>query len=312
MGATRSADGLVGDDVPTQRLVRVSGTDRPGITAAVLEALAGADVSLLEMDQLVVRGKLTLDLLVAAPVAVDLDGLLVPLAGDLGVRVDVEPAPTPTDAPGDGARSIVTVIAPRLDRRRTRRGDRWRSPTRGRTSPGSSASLTARSAPSSSRVSGGRSSRAAQRPARRRRQPWHRRRRAARAAGAAREAARAPRCRLDAHPRRGHRAHRRRGRSGRRGRRDHRPRDGRRARLRGEPAGAGPRCSPAPTSPRSNVPRTRSGSRQVRARSSRRCGGSATSSPSSPEASTMSSPRSLRRWASTMRSRTGWRSPTGS
>ena len=114
MGATRSADGLVGDDVPTQRLVRVSGTDRPGITAAVLEALAGADVSLLEMDQLVVRGKLTLDLLVAAPVAVDLDGLLVPLAGDLGVRVDVEPAPTPTDAPGDGARSIVTVIAPRL------------------------------------------------------------------------------------------------------------------------------------------------------------------------------------------------------
>jgi phosphoserine phosphatase len=97
-----------------QLLVRLSGTDRPGITAAVLTDLAAAGVVLHEMDQLVVRGKLTLDLLVEAPVALDLTGVLEPLAELLGVRLDVEPAPPPTVASAPVTRSVVTVIAPRL------------------------------------------------------------------------------------------------------------------------------------------------------------------------------------------------------
>jgi len=97
-----------------QHLVRLSGADRPGITAAVLAALDAAGVVLHEMDQLVVRGNLTLDLLVEAPGAVDLAGALGPLAPELGVRLDIEPAPPARPAAIAPTRSVVTVIAPRL------------------------------------------------------------------------------------------------------------------------------------------------------------------------------------------------------
>ena len=103
------------DAAPTlQQLVRLSGTDRPGITAAVLAALDAAGVALFEMDQLVVRGKLTLDLLVETTGATDLDVTLGALATDLGVRLDVEPAPAADPNANGWPRSIVTVIAPRL------------------------------------------------------------------------------------------------------------------------------------------------------------------------------------------------------
>lgn len=96
-----------------QQLVRLSGADRPGITAALLAALDAAEVVLHEMDQLVVRGNLTLDLLVEMVEGQDLAGVLEPLATDLGVRLDVEPAP-PAAGVVAAPRSIVTVIAPRL------------------------------------------------------------------------------------------------------------------------------------------------------------------------------------------------------
>ena len=103
------------DAAPTlQQLVRLSGTDRPGITAAVLAALDAAGVVLFEMDQLVVRGKLTLDLLVETTGATDLDVTLGVLATDLGVRLDVEPAPAADPSANSRPRSVVTVIAPRL------------------------------------------------------------------------------------------------------------------------------------------------------------------------------------------------------
>ncbi len=104
-----------GIDAPgLQHLVRLSGTDRPGITAAVLAALDDAGVVLHEMDQLVVRGSLTLDLLVEADAAAHLAGILQPLAGELGVRLDVEPAPAPRPPAPAPSRAVVTVIAPRL------------------------------------------------------------------------------------------------------------------------------------------------------------------------------------------------------
>ena len=97
-----------------QHLVRLSGSDRPGITAAVLAALDTAGVVLHEMDQLVVRGNLTLDLLVEAGGASDLTSTLAPLAQELAVRLDIEPAPPPRPVSPAPARSVVTVIAPRL------------------------------------------------------------------------------------------------------------------------------------------------------------------------------------------------------
>jgi len=99
---------------PAQQLVRLSGADRPGITAAVLAALDRSGVVLHEMDQLVVRGNLTLDLLVDTGSDVELPGLLGPLASELGVRLEVESAPPAQPAAPGPARAVVTVIAPRL------------------------------------------------------------------------------------------------------------------------------------------------------------------------------------------------------
>jgi phosphoserine phosphatase len=97
-----------------QQLVRLAGSDRPGITSAVLAALDEAGVTLLEMDQIVVRGNLTLDLLVAAPGGIALEPILGPLAQQLAVRLGIEPAPDSARATPLGSRAVVTVIAPRL------------------------------------------------------------------------------------------------------------------------------------------------------------------------------------------------------
>lgn len=102
-------------DAPAlQQLVRLSGSDRPGITASLLAALDEAGVVLHEMDQLVVRDNLTLDLLVEADGGLDLASALAPLAGELGVRLDVEPAPAARPTVPPPPRAVVTVIAPRL------------------------------------------------------------------------------------------------------------------------------------------------------------------------------------------------------
>jgi phosphoserine phosphatase len=100
------------DDPP--QLVRCSGVDRPGITAAVLGSLDPAGAVLLEMDQLVVRGQLTLDLLVEGIGADDLREALLPLVERLELHVSIVDAPDASVLPPGGSRSVVTVIAPEL------------------------------------------------------------------------------------------------------------------------------------------------------------------------------------------------------
>lgn len=46
-------------------LITVTGVDRPGVTSALFEVLAGYDVALLNVEQVVVRGRLTLGVLVS-------------------------------------------------------------------------------------------------------------------------------------------------------------------------------------------------------------------------------------------------------
>ena len=48
-------------------LITVSGPDRPGVTGALFTVLANHDVAVLDVEQVVVRGMLTLGVLVAAP-----------------------------------------------------------------------------------------------------------------------------------------------------------------------------------------------------------------------------------------------------
>jgi len=51
---------------PPTLLVTVTGQDRPGVTAAVFEALVGPGVEVLDVEQVVVRGRLTLSVLVTS------------------------------------------------------------------------------------------------------------------------------------------------------------------------------------------------------------------------------------------------------
>ncbi|MGH3552684.1 MAG: phosphoserine phosphatase SerB, partial [Mycobacterium sp.] len=51
-------------------LITVTGVDKPGVTSALFEVLAGHRVELLNVEQVVIRGRLTLGVLVSAPLEV--------------------------------------------------------------------------------------------------------------------------------------------------------------------------------------------------------------------------------------------------
>ncbi|MCR1782894.1 phosphoserine phosphatase SerB [Nocardioides carbamazepini] len=72
-------------------LITVTGADRPGVTSAVLESLAGSGVSVVDLEQILMRGRLVLGVLVTAPR--DRKRLRRQLAASmeaLGMTVDVE------------------------------------------------------------------------------------------------------------------------------------------------------------------------------------------------------------------------------
>lgn len=52
-------------DAPRTLLVTVTGDDRPGVTSALFEAIAGVGADVLDLEQVVVRGRLTLAILLA-------------------------------------------------------------------------------------------------------------------------------------------------------------------------------------------------------------------------------------------------------
>ncbi|MFQ5554818.1 MAG: phosphoserine phosphatase SerB [Acidimicrobiia bacterium] len=94
-------------------LVSVTGVDGPGITAGLLHILDDAGARVLDMEQVVVRDRLNLGMLVA------LEGPVSPLkdmlffAWERGIDVDFEVVDPPDDAPLP-ARYAVTVIGEEL------------------------------------------------------------------------------------------------------------------------------------------------------------------------------------------------------
>ncbi|MFC5252016.1 phosphoserine phosphatase SerB [Streptomyces nigrescens] len=60
------ATAVTGDDVPTL-LVKIFGKDRPGITAGLFDTLAAYSVDVVDIEQVVTRGRITLCALVTAP-----------------------------------------------------------------------------------------------------------------------------------------------------------------------------------------------------------------------------------------------------
>ena len=91
-------------------LVTVSGDDRPGVTSTLFDAIADVGAEVLDLEQVVVRGHLTLALLLSAgPQDLRLRGVVESVATALGMQVTVETGKG-DNAPRRGGRAAVVVI----------------------------------------------------------------------------------------------------------------------------------------------------------------------------------------------------------
>jgi len=76
-----------GADEPRTVLLTLSGEDRPGVTSALFDALAEVGAEVLDLEQVVVRGRLTLAALLAADGP---SGPLVTVAEEVGARLGMD------------------------------------------------------------------------------------------------------------------------------------------------------------------------------------------------------------------------------
>lgn len=93
-------------------LCRVNGLDRPGITAELMAVLADSGAELYDVEQVVVRGRLTLDVLFSAPEGKSTVKDLLFYGWESGLQLDfevVEEAPTPSQNT-----AAVTILAARI------------------------------------------------------------------------------------------------------------------------------------------------------------------------------------------------------
>ena len=98
------------DTAPSTLLVTVSGDDRPGVTSALFDAIADVGAEVLDLEQVVVRGHLTLALLLAAgPHDERLRSVVTDVAGELGMQVAVAGG-VGDNAPRRGGRAAVVVL----------------------------------------------------------------------------------------------------------------------------------------------------------------------------------------------------------
>ncbi|MEP9365016.1 phosphoserine phosphatase SerB [Nocardioides sp. CN2-186] len=95
---------------PETLLITLTGKDRPGVTSSVFAALAGAGIHVLDIEQIVLRGRLILGVLVTAPRNVArVKTAVEQTASDLGMSVDVDHGVGDNKSRGEG-RSHVTII----------------------------------------------------------------------------------------------------------------------------------------------------------------------------------------------------------
>lgn len=107
--ATEMTDALSGRR-PETLLITLTGKDRPGVTSSVFAALAGAGVEVLDIEQIVLRGRLILGVLVTAPRNEKKTRAAVEeTAAALGMLVDVEQGVGDNKTRREG-RSNVTII----------------------------------------------------------------------------------------------------------------------------------------------------------------------------------------------------------
>jgi len=105
--APRTADA---DEAPRTLLITLTGKDRPGVTSAVFQTLARGGVEVLDIEQIVLRRRLVLGVLVTAPRDWKaLRDAVERTAHDLGMNVEVDRGSGDNRSRQDG-RSHVTVI----------------------------------------------------------------------------------------------------------------------------------------------------------------------------------------------------------
>jgi phosphoserine phosphatase len=96
--------------MPSTVLVRVSGRDRPGITAGLMEVMAHDDVEIVDIEQTVVRGRLELSVLIDVPAGNAALKDLLFYGWENGVQVDFEVVEGDV-SPVAGGQWVVTIIA---------------------------------------------------------------------------------------------------------------------------------------------------------------------------------------------------------
>ncbi len=110
--------GADGEDSPCTLLITITGPDRPGVTARLTGALAAHEVQLLDVEQVVIRGRLTLGILVGPGESLEHGAALVldaaavtagDVARDLGLDVDVTLGAA-EHGPRRRGRLLVTVL----------------------------------------------------------------------------------------------------------------------------------------------------------------------------------------------------------
>ena len=97
-------------DIPQTLLITLTGKDRPGVTSAIFAALAEANVEVVDIEQIVLRRRLILGVLVVAPRDwKKLRDAVEATAGALDMSVDIDRGTGDNRARKDG-RSHVTII----------------------------------------------------------------------------------------------------------------------------------------------------------------------------------------------------------
>lgn len=97
----------------TTVLVTVTGPDRPGVTSVLLAALSRHDVSLLDVEQVVIRGRLTLGVLVSCPNDPEaLQEAVEDSMSTVGMHADVEIGADPVGRPAPSTHAVVVLGSP--------------------------------------------------------------------------------------------------------------------------------------------------------------------------------------------------------
>jgi phosphoserine phosphatase len=101
----------------TTLLITLTGRDRPGVTSRLFGILAGHPLSVLDVEQVVIRGRLVLGVLLGCDGPPDLTGIhaaVSALAGDLGLEAEIttgsERAGTGREQARRGGRLHVTLL----------------------------------------------------------------------------------------------------------------------------------------------------------------------------------------------------------